>query len=140
MERNITFLGRRIWQSAETARRGIISHPFAVPGIIWNLSVIQITISMTIIVNEQYILGSLFLSSISSDPYHTNIVINNSKTNFLLYTGAHTNVLSFNIFKKLKLPLKSITKSSHKLSTFSGDVLPVVGQCPVSIQYNNKNF
>lgn len=89
-------------------------------------------------------LGSLFLSSVTTqsqnNPYLVNININKTGTLFLLDTGADTNILSFKTYKHLKLPLSNITKSSHKLSTFSGEILPTVGQCNLQLSHDNKTF
>lgn len=88
-------------------------------------------------------LGCLFLSSINSqsennNPYLVKFNINNNDTLFLLDTGADTNILSFKTYKHLQLPLSNITKSTHTLSTFSGELLPTVGQCNVQISHDNK--
>lgn len=71
--------------------------------------------------------------------YYTILSINSKNVDFLLDTGADTNILSFNSYKKLNLPLSNIKKSSHKLSTFSGEVLQV-GQCVLSVTHNNKAY
>lgn len=92
--------------------------------------------------SDSHYLSSLFLSAIHKDDndYLTHLSINKQDTRFLLDTGADTNILSLKTYKKLQLPLSDIIKSSHKLSTFSGEILPTVGQCQVNILHNDKNF
>ncbi|CAH0730453.1 unnamed protein product, partial [Brenthis ino] len=75
-----------------------------------------------------YFLGSLFLTNNVNtvNPFETQLNINNSQVKFLLDTGADTNIISFNAYKALKFPLTLLKKSEHKLSTFSGELLPSV--------------
>ncbi|CAF4891520.1 unnamed protein product [Pieris macdunnoughi] len=93
--------------------------------------------------NDPYFINSLFTNEISvsqRNPYHITLSINSKNVDFLLDTGADTNILSFNSYKKLNLSLSSLKKSNHKLSTFSGEVLPTVGQCILSVTHNNRVY
>lgn len=74
------------------------------------------------------------------DKWMADIVINSKVISFMLDTGADTNIISLNTFTKLNLHTKDIKPSSHKLSTFSGHILPTVGQCTIKISYKNKNY
>lgn len=57
-----------------------------------------------------YFLGALFLTNNVNtvNPFETQLNINNTQVKFLLDTGVDTNIISFNAYKALKLPLTII--------------------------------
>lgn len=90
---------------------------------------------------DTYHITCLTTNEISvNNSYNVHLSIQNISITFLLDTGADTNILSYNTYKNLCLPLSLISKSNHRLSTFSGEVIPTVGQCGLSVTYNNKIY
>lgn len=94
--------------------------------------------------DQNLFLGTLYIlqtGNNNNNPFKTQLHVNNVKVDFLLDTGADTNILSYSTFQKLQATEKiEIQKSQHKLSTFSGEVLPSVGQCKLKVNYNSNTF
>lgn len=73
-----------------------------------------------------------------SNPWLVNHIITNYTVTFLIDSGADTNVLSNNTFKKLAVPSDIISKSLCTLSTFTGQAIPIIGQCSFDCQLNGQ--
>lgn len=84
-------------------------------------------------------LGSIKCNNIvENKPWTINLEIHKIPITFLIDSGADANVISYHEFQKLKLPSHLIKKSVFKLSTFTGHVIPTVGQCELDCFYNGS--
>ncbi|KAL0878513.1 hypothetical protein ABMA27_003602 [Loxostege sticticalis] len=87
-----------------------------------------------------YCLNNVCSIMSESKPWHVDLTINDNHVQFLLDSGADTNVISYHTYKKLGIPNASLKKSIHTLSTFSGEVIPTLGQCNLLVSHKNDKF
>lgn len=86
-------------------------------------------------------LGSIYINSIcKNESWRVDLSINNKEINFLLDTGADTNIMSVKTFRFLNFSSASIQNSEYKLSTFSGELIPTVGKLTCPVRYNKHNY
>lgn len=90
--------------------------------------------------NNSLFMGLIRINNIKSDSWCANLSVNNVNINFLLDTGADTNVISSKTFNNLKVSSDSITKSIYKLSTYSGQTIPTIGQCYLPLSHNGQTY
>ncbi|KAJ0179821.1 hypothetical protein K1T71_004412 [Dendrolimus kikuchii] len=90
--------------------------------------------------NKLYMLGSIHVNNVNKESWQVNLIINSHNVTFLLDTGADTNLLNLKTFHKLGFPLDTITKSIHKLSSYSGEIIPTVGQCTLLVNNDSRNY
>lgn len=89
---------------------------------------------------EVFISQILVCDSTKNSVFQIELLINNIVINFILDTGAETNILSLNEFRKLNLSTNILQKSNHKLSTFSGEVIQTVGMCSLPVICNDQSY
>lgn len=73
----------------------------------------------------------------SNKGWRAKLKINYSFVSFKLDTGAQSNVLPLKIFNNLFNKSKPILKFDSKLTTYSGETLPVIGKCVLRVQYGD---
>jgi hypothetical protein len=74
----------------------------------------------------------------SKDPITVEMQVHGQELTMELDTGASTTVIGENVFRKLSKTGKlELCRSTKKLRTYTGDVIPVVGQCEVVVRYND---
>lgn len=85
--------------------------------------------------------SEFFVDSVDTDEksekYKLSIKTNGKYMNYKLDTGSEVNVLSMKDFKTLKKRPK-IHKSKIRLTSYSGDKIPVHGSCMMNIDYKGK--
>ena len=81
--------------------------------------------------------NEFFISNIEqsnkSKEWTSILTIHGHRITFLLDTGAHVNVLSYNLFKRLKNA--KLEKSSSNLTTYSGERLNVIGKSTLKFHF-----
>ncbi|CAH0717674.1 unnamed protein product, partial [Brenthis ino] len=91
--------------------------------------------------NNSLYVGSIYcIQNNESKPWNVDILINHVNVNFILDTGADTNIISIHTFNTLNMSHDTICRSPNKLSTFSGEVIPLVGQCQLPITYKRQCY
>ena len=85
--------------------------------------------------------GAFFIGAVSNDKscreWSSVVAIGNHKITFTLDTGAQTNILPYGLFKRIQHG--PIQKSNARLTTYSGEALPVVGKCSLFCEVKGKN-
>lgn len=88
---------------------------------------------------------SVVINSINSinNYKHCNItlVINNNKdaiANFKVDTGASVNIISVQQLQICKVDLNKIKKSEETLTTYTGEIIPIVGKCHLNVKLKEK--
>lgn len=84
--------------------------------------------------------NDLFLKVQSQSTWVTDLKINNKNISLKLDTGAMANVLSIKHFLDLKLPYSLIQPTNVTLKSYTGDMLPLLGQCELECEYLNKTY
>ncbi|KAI5631246.1 hypothetical protein NE865_16044 [Phthorimaea operculella] len=87
---------------------------------------------------------TLFIGTVTNNTkngkWFTDIIINNKNVKCLLDSGADTNLISYNTYINLRLDTTDIQPSKSTLSTFSGEILPTVGQCRINITHRDRPY
>lgn len=90
--------------------------------------------------NNRLHMGTIHVNNVNKESWQINLSINSHNVTFLLDTGADTNILNLKTFHQLGSLLDSISKSRHKLSSNSGEIIPTVGQCTLKVYYNAQSY
>lgn len=73
--------------------------------------------------------------------WNVDMLVNKEKLiRFKLDTGAMTNVISFKDLKNLKMGAESLKKTNIKLTNYSNDLIPVMGECQLQCNYKNSDY
>ena len=77
-------------------------------------------------------------SSKRQNPYKVTVLINGVNVSMEIDTGASTLVINDKTFHALSQPGKELKLNSVNtvLRTYTGEVIPVVGECEVEVEYN----
>lgn len=76
----------------------------------------------------------------SANAWVSDLKINGKNVTFKLDTGAMANVLSIKHFLDLKLPISLIQPTKITLKSYTGDVLPLLGQCELECEYLDNKY
>lgn len=90
---------------------------------------------------DELFIGHIKSYSKCSTDWSLPLIINNVNITAVLDTGSDANVMSYKVFKSLNVNVL-IEKCKNKVMSYSGDKIPVIGECLLTIQYNldSKNM
>lgn len=90
--------------------------------------------------NSSYFIGSVSKNMSGKDKWNILACINRKFVPMCIDTGAEANVLSLNDFKLLGLPGSVIKQTMSKLTNYGGSEIPIVGQCILDCEINNRKI
>lgn len=86
-----------------------------------------------------YTLGNIEVNCLQDEWYQKLKILNcNEVVNFKLDCGADCNVIPFDLYQKLKLPMDILKRCKNQVRNYEGSKLNVVGYCMLEILLQNK--
>ncbi|XP_033731746.1 uncharacterized protein K02A2.6-like [Pecten maximus] len=87
---------------------------------------------------DELFIGSIWNIDMVSSDWQTELFVNGHSISLKLDTGAQANVISGKIYDKVKNSYSKLQNSKSKLTTFSGEKIPVRGVVDLKCRYGNK--
>ena len=79
------------------------------------------------------------MSAPTHSPINVPLLINGKSVNFQLDTGAALTVITQDDFNKVATGDISVQQCAKQLQTYTGESVPVVGECDVNVRYKKKD-
>ena len=86
----------------------------------------------------------LFIGAVNSmrneNSIYKMLMVEGSQIKFKVDTGSQANILPLSMFTKMNIEPSRLGQSTTKLSSYTGELLPVVGQCSLKCNNTTLNF